>query len=716
MAKHLQRRNIILENMKIVSSTIATSSTSTTKTIVQPQINLLVHRTKEIVNEIIWTIHMTLKDSPDTEIECDTKVLMRMAPNDLNHFSMSRKKLSYTKKSIGDWFWETVVLEDIKDCSYSLMFDDTTNVQHKKELQLVLKYWSTRLQGVNFVHLKTAFLTSGKAIPAVQEIKAAITSNNLPMANLIQLGSDGPNVTKSIKTKINDWLKEEGLTDLFDLGSCHDHNLHNALKAGCEEMKNVHVLCQQVSEHFKSSTNWEEFKAKTGAELKFITFFSVRWTTLGPATDRIIKQWNQLTTFFAQHKKPENKQSKTEKKICELLQSDTMSAEILFISYAASLIEPVLTFLERQDQIIFKADDLYTDMLEKLIAIVMMPGQDAYTKIIKDRLVTVEYSREIKVNLSDKIQENIPSNELRTFHKRVFMFTKILVNYLSRKNFFHPFLYDVKFMSHDYIFKEGSIVKILAVVDYFKQSNKTFDKTKLFEELTILVSPRYQEQYEGINDIDKFYVAVEEKGKSPELVKLFRLVSALTISNAEVERHFSRSKLVITKQMSNLQEENFNARKHIISGMRFFQNDIANFPVTNSLISKVHHAHRDFKRKRDDDHAEQENMEKKQRLDEEISDHIRATKEANKIFESQMKTKVEKAGKLQLDLMNEKKALNSFLNCMSTCVDEKRMKELVKESQLSNATISNLEEEHNLIQNDILKMQKEQINKLTQKS
>lgn len=180
------------------------------------------------------------------------------------------------------------------------MFDDTTNIQHKKELQMVIKYWSTELQRVNFVHLRTSFLTSGKAFPAVEEMKEAIKERDLLLDRLIQLGCDGPNVTKSIRTSVNEWLTKEGHIDLVDLGSCQTHNLHNALKKGCDEMENVHKLCQQVSEYFKSSQKWEEFTTQTRAKLKFVTFFSIRWTTLGPACKRILEHWENLKIFFEQ--------------------------------------------------------------------------------------------------------------------------------------------------------------------------------------------------------------------------------------------------------------------------------------------------------------------------------------------------------------------------------------------------------------------------------
>lgn len=72
-----------MQNMKIVpfkdsTSSCAASSSTSKRQYSQPTLSLQFPGTKEIVNEIIWTIHMTMKDSPDTEIENDTKALQRL--------------------------------------------------------------------------------------------------------------------------------------------------------------------------------------------------------------------------------------------------------------------------------------------------------------------------------------------------------------------------------------------------------------------------------------------------------------------------------------------------------------------------------------------------------------------------------------------------------------------------------------------------------------
>lgn len=373
----------------------------------------------------------------------------------------------------------------------------------------------------------------------------------------------------------------------------------------------------------------------------------------------------------------------------------------MFISYVATPIETVLTFLERKDQILFQADDRYDELLRKLVAIVLMPGSVAYNTVIQDREFNADQNYNINLTLPQEIQESVPAAESEKFRKTVFSFVKRLVNYLKSKTFFHPFLYDAKHMSPAYIFKDGSVKRILEAATYFA----TIDNTKLFEELTLFVSPRSQEKFKDIADIDKFYVAVDQSGASPELFGLFRITSALSISNAEVERHFSRSKLIISSQMSNLKEENFNARQQIISGMKFFADDISTFPVPTSLINKVSVASRNYKRRLEQEKAESGEAEKKQRLDDELLAQIRSTQAAVEALDSEMETAIVEAGNLDKDLAAEQKSLESFLGCMVKCKNGTRMQELIQQSQLSRTTIVDMQEDYKKIQSKILALQ-----------
>lgn len=80
-------------------------------------------------------------------------------------------------------------------------------------------------------------------------MKSEIEEKASLLDRLVQLESDGPNVTKSTKTSINKWLTE-GHYDLLDLGSCHAHNLHNSLKRmeNCEQMGRIQIAIRSELE------------------------------------------------------------------------------------------------------------------------------------------------------------------------------------------------------------------------------------------------------------------------------------------------------------------------------------------------------------------------------------------------------------------------------------------------------------------------------------
>lgn len=73
----------------------------------------------------------------------------------------------------------------------------------------------------------------GKAV--AQAILDALLEDGyqlLPLAYLIRLGSDGPNVNKTIWNFISEHMKESGLSGMLPFIPCNLHVVHNALRQG----------------------------------------------------------------------------------------------------------------------------------------------------------------------------------------------------------------------------------------------------------------------------------------------------------------------------------------------------------------------------------------------------------------------------------------------------------------------------------------------------
>lgn len=708
--KHGIARKFQLQTLKITPTT--SSGTGS-----QPTLGLYVQDNATIGKEIIWAIHLTMTNSSDASVDKDQEALKIIAPNDMKNFTLGRTKLAYIKTPIAAWFWEKI-FNDIGNSHYTLMFDDTTNNQHTKELQLVLKYWSKALKRLNFIHLKSAFMETGRAQPTVDVILKAIADHKLNAGNLLQLGSDGPNVTKAVKTKTDSVMEAERGFGLLDIGSCHDHVLHNALKEGCKTMKSVHHICQQISEYFKSTAKWSEFSSKFGLRLKFVTFFSIRWTTLGPATARILQYWKEIVQHFddIERNKREKDKLVSEKTIIKLLSSKTIHAEIIFVHQVAEIVEPVLFFLERKDQVIFQADQMYSKMLRKLAGFIAIPASEAFNKIVTSK--KVQSRQDISMQLSSEVVDNMDPSVLDDFHETSGNFIADMINYLTGHNFFHNFLYNAKFMSPNEIFKEGSASNILQLSKFFK--GDFIDEKKLYDELVILVTSRKASDYEKCNDIDHFYCDLMDTKEYPNLTVLFTMVSACSVSNAEVERYFSRSGLIITKKVSNLDESSFNDRKHIISGMQLYNNDLKLLKMDASLYSRVNSAYSSYKRKLEEEKQLVSESAKRQRNQDEDLQHIELIAAINEGKELSRNV-TEQIRLIAEELTKEREKGKNILSsiCAKTTDDSsdapnkvETIRKLSCNLAETNAIIRGLEDKLNSLQNNLIKKQSSVIEKI----
>ena len=54
----------------------------------------------------------------------------------------------------------------------------------------------------------------------------------MPLKYLLSLLSDGPNVSKAVKTNINRQLMTNHQRELVDTGSCQLHAVHNSFRKG----------------------------------------------------------------------------------------------------------------------------------------------------------------------------------------------------------------------------------------------------------------------------------------------------------------------------------------------------------------------------------------------------------------------------------------------------------------------------------------------------
>ena len=164
-------------------------------------------------------------------------------------------KVSYViGHGLGPYFLQKTV-DDILSTPgtyFTLHFDETTTSQIKKQLDILVRYYSDNHNEVRVRFLKAAVFGHAYAESVANELCETLQKFSLPLKYLLSLSSDGPNVNKAIKTNINRRLQVNYQRELVDTGPCQPHVVHNSFRKGVEGYSSdVENLCIDIYYFFK---------------------------------------------------------------------------------------------------------------------------------------------------------------------------------------------------------------------------------------------------------------------------------------------------------------------------------------------------------------------------------------------------------------------------------------------------------------------------------
>ena len=173
-------------------------------------------------------------------------------------FSMSHTKASYTiGEGLGPHLTQCIIDDLVKsDLPFSVHFDETTTSQVKKQLDLMLRYWSPKHEEIWTVFHTSLFFGHAEGELVAKRMYSKMVENGIPVQRLATLVRDRPNVNKTIFHKLNKLIKEDhsDFPGLVDLGTCTVHTVHNAFNKGMEQYgKEVDHLCLDPHTLFKYS-------------------------------------------------------------------------------------------------------------------------------------------------------------------------------------------------------------------------------------------------------------------------------------------------------------------------------------------------------------------------------------------------------------------------------------------------------------------------------
>ncbi|CAF4690144.1 unnamed protein product [Rotaria socialis] len=247
--KNTNNLNALKNNSQLTLSISTTSSTSSTHTIQLVDSNKpLLFDDQVSQAEILWALKsvqnvFSYKNSDDVgklfrTMFQDSKIAQK--------FSIQHSKISYVIAH-GLWpYFRDLLIKDIKNCEgFVLCFDEQTNNQNNKQLDLYFRYWN---------HAQANVVVDG--------ILGAFRTDGIDISKLLMLSRDNPNVNKTVDKMINDAMKKKVNAELLNIGTCNLHVIHNGFRAGTTEtIWHVENFCMNIWSWFqKSPARQEDFE------------------------------------------------------------------------------------------------------------------------------------------------------------------------------------------------------------------------------------------------------------------------------------------------------------------------------------------------------------------------------------------------------------------------------------------------------------------------
>lgn len=313
--------------------------------------------------KILWTMKSVVNNMSTTSCDGLADIFKAMFSGTFvdTNFSLSRTKLSYLITDCLGPHFRKMLLDECQTCYYTIIYDETTNSEGVKELQCAIRYWSDDTKGVVVRHLETFFIGSATGLILTEYIIKAINNANLSIDKLLMLGSDGPNINKTVFKLVNENVKSIRGIGLIDIGTCNIHIVHNAFLKGLEFIGiRVSNFVIDVYSFFHGWPKRYEDYSKIQKENsipyhKFLKHCASRWLTLSDSTACIIEQWDGLLKYFLAFV-PNNQKSliKTNKykNIINCLNCTTFRAELEFILWSTSIFQRFTGMFQRQEPLI----------------------------------------------------------------------------------------------------------------------------------------------------------------------------------------------------------------------------------------------------------------------------------------------------------------------------------------------------------------------------
>nr|XP_037272719.1 LOW QUALITY PROTEIN: uncharacterized protein LOC119164598 [Rhipicephalus microplus] len=310
--------------------------------------------------ETTFALSVVAKGIPFSWGDTATSIYHCMFPDSdiAKKFSCGRIKLKLARivsDGLGPYFKGQVVTELCQPNVYfSIMIDETPKPELRvQQLDVLVRYFSSSQQEVVVEHVQSFDLGRATAEIIVGCIEEAIA--DLPKQGLVCFFSDGPNVMKSVRNK----LQKHVAPSLIDIGNCNLHKVHNAFGRGLNAFGlDVEEVVRNIYYYFKGAVRAEalrECQDTLGISCHvFLRHVSNRWLTLQDSLCRVEEQFEALRTYFfkgnSSRQRPDTQS--LHNKLVSAFSEKQLLAKVLFLKNCAQLFSGFQLFFQKQEPLL----------------------------------------------------------------------------------------------------------------------------------------------------------------------------------------------------------------------------------------------------------------------------------------------------------------------------------------------------------------------------
>ncbi|XP_071038982.1 uncharacterized protein [Parasteatoda tepidariorum] len=471
--------------------------------------------------------------------------------------------------------------KDLQSVQFVTISYDTSNHNHVKLLPILVRYFqwdcakdpiNNKLVSLNEIKGETVKILSSEILNALFEFQLkdkmaglSADNTNTNFGGLLRRG------TENVHTK----LQTELGRDIFGFG-CNAHIIHNGAKTAFDCLPvDIEVMVSKLFSYFKIYTvrieRLKEFCEYADQEYhKILGHIHVRWLTLLPAAERILKIYLSLKEFMLSEKK-------CPKILKNYFESETTELWLFFAHSHAAIFNQSILKIESDDKCVIESGAVVKDLIFKLKA----RKNAKFVPLV------------VKPELTKLIAENIITED--SYLETSKEFYEAAISYLEAWNDNNDDMSDLKCLLLDCKPSRSEFDEAVLSLSS-KCAILNVNSDDLFDEFTYLegyLDSKDDKWYQSVHITDKWREINNyfQKNNIPftNIKRIVELAMCWPSSNAPVERVFSRINNYWTKEKSRMDVNTVKAVLSVLINFDFSCDIFSQLLEKNpEILKKIH--------------------------------------------------------------------------------------------------------------------------------